>query len=156
MPLERREGGDDGRGRPRTVDHARARGRGDEREPSALDPRLHGGTVDGGGDPGDGVADCRRIDVHPRADVGPEDPGLDALQSAHRREPVARVRGGAHGAGPVRSDAELRRRERERAPAGDELDRRMRERVRLRLERVPRRAEPHPAHVQPADRRPLG
>ena len=89
-----------------------------------------------------------------RLDVAAEEARLDALQAADGCDPVTRVRGRAHRALPVRAHAELRRGGRERASAGNELHRRVRERVGPRLELVRRLREPHPADVEPPDRRP--
>ena len=122
--------------------------------PFALEARVDRRTIDRGGDPGDGVAHRRRVDVDVRLDVAAEEARLDALQAADGRDPVARVRSLAHRALPVRADAELRRGDRERASAGDELDRRVCERCRLRLELVRGLRELHPADVEPPDRRP--
>ena len=126
----------------------------DHRQPLPPESRIDRGPVDGSGDPRDRVAEDRRVDVHLRVDLRPEDPGLHPLQAAHGRKPVARRRRGTDGRSPVGPHAELRCAERERAPSGDELDRRSPERGGAALELPRRRGDVEPADVEPADRRP--
>ena len=118
----RRERVDQRRGGPGAVEtHSGTRRGRDDGEPVALEACVDRRTIDRSGDPGDGVAHRRRVDVDVRLDVAAEEARLDALQAADGRDPVARVRSRAHRALPVRADAELRRGDRERASAGDEL-----------------------------------
>ena len=151
----RRERVDQRRGGPGAVEtHSGARRGRNDGEPVPPEAGVDRRTIDRGGDPGDGVANRRRVDVDVRLDVAAEEARLDALQAADGCDPVTRVRSLAHRPLPVRADTELRRGDRERASAGDELDRRVCERCRLRLELVRSLRELHPADVEPADRRP--